>query len=106
VPADHPGDLRVLQELQRRGATLSQPRHVLHYLYFPTPSEAESAAVRSRKAGYEASVKEAAKGPGWLCLAEGTRVVDRVSIAEARTFFESLAGSEGEYDGWEASAQP
>ena len=29
-------DALTLQFLQRNGADLSQPRHVLHHLYFPT----------------------------------------------------------------------
>ena len=74
-------DTLTLEALQRNGADLSQPRHVLHSMYFPTREAANSAG-------------DALRADGWIV------VVDR-----ARFTALARAGG-GEYDGWEASASP
>jgi hypothetical protein len=100
-------DGRTLDALRRAGADLSQPRHVLHFLYFPNREDAVAAADVLRAEGWTVVVDAAAVGSNWLARAEGTRVVSAESCARDRERFTALtSASGGEYDGWEASASP
>ncbi len=100
-------DLAVLDQLMKHGADLDQPRHVLHYLYFPAQTAAEAAAEVARQHGHEAEVREPlADFPGqWSLVCEKHDVVtDPATVRDAGNFFDTLAVDHGgEYDGWEAS---
>ncbi|MDP9386573.1 MAG: ribonuclease E inhibitor RraB [Actinomycetota bacterium] len=96
-------DLAVLDQLIRNGAHLDQPRHVVHYLYFPTQAAAEVASQHGHEAGLRHPLAEF---PGqWSLVCEKREVVtDPITVRDAGNFFDTLAAAHGgEYDGWEAS---
>lgn len=97
-----------LKQLRGRGADLTRPRHVLHFLYFPEEAAARKAAEAIVVAGYEASVTEPeGRIAQWGVRAETTRVVNESTVHAFRSWFEQVAAEhEGEYDGWEAAAKP
>ena len=101
-------DQLVLRQLTARGADLTKPRHVIHYLYFATEAEARSAADVIAQAEWETVAgppdESIAK---WSVRADGYRVVGTATAAAFRAWFEHIAAAfGGEYDGWEASAKP
>ncbi len=68
--ADH-GDQHVLEQLRQLGADLSQPRHVIHYLYLPNREAAVDAAERLQSEGFAVNVDRAAdRSTRWAVLAE------------------------------------
>ena len=101
-------DRLVLRQLEGLGADLTQARHVLHFLYFSTEAEARGAADGIEKGGYEVTVTPPDENVAqWSVRAEATRVVDATTVAGFRESFERVATAcQGEYDGWEAAAQP
>ncbi len=101
-------DRLVLLQLQGRGANLTRPRHVLHYLYFSDEAHARSAALDIDSAGYEVTISPPDDTVAeWSVRAEATRVVDETTVDAFRAWFERVAAEHGgEYDGWEAAAQP
>lgn len=100
-------DLRVLGALVERGADMSAPRHVLHYLYAADPATAGLAADRARDRGFEVSLDEPIpEHPGhWPIRCAKTDVVLSADVVrDDGNFFDDLAGTyDLEYDGWEAS---
>jgi regulator of RNase E activity RraB len=100
-------DQGVLLALVGAGADLTQPRHVLHYLYVGSEEHRRAAAEEARALGWE--VDEPDPLPeypdSWLVLAQRQGVVlTPDEVVSARRAFSDLAGRyEGEYDGWEAS---
>jgi hypothetical protein len=97
-----------LQYLEKRGAVLALPRHVIHFLYFDTEADAEHAREEIPEAEWDATVV-APNEPGkqWIVRAEGIRVVDSQTVASYRAWFERVAERcNGEYDGWEAANTP
>jgi Regulator of ribonuclease activity B len=101
-------DLLVVRQLESAGADLGRPRHVVHYLYFEAEEGARRAAGEIEAAGYGVAVA-APEGDveQWAVRAEATRVVDPTTVAAFRASFERIAAAGGgEYDGWEASAEP
>jgi len=101
-------DRLVLLQLQGRGANLTRPRHVLHYLYFGDEQHARDAAQDIDRAGYEVTISPPDDTiADWSVRAEATRVVDATTVDAFRAWFEQVAAEHaGEYDGWEAAAQP
>ena len=101
-------DRLVLLQLEGRGANLTRPRHVLHYLYFGDEAHARSAAHDIDGAGYEVTISPPDDTVAeWSVRAEATRVVDETTVDAFRAWFERVAAEHGgEYDGWEAAAQP
>lgn len=97
-----------LKELHARGADLTRPRHVLHFLYFADEATARSAAEAVASAGYEVRVGEPSeRASEWEVRAETTRVVNESTVHAFRPWFEQVAAQHaGEYDGWEAAAKP
>jgi regulator of ribonuclease activity B len=97
-----------LKELRGRGADLTRPRHVLHFLYFADEATARNAAEAVASAGYEVSVSEPSERvPQWGVRAETTRIVNESTVHAFRPWFEQVAGQHGgEYDGWEAATKP
>ena len=106
------GDQLILNELRKRGADLEKPREIVHYLYVPTQEASHDAAMKLRKNGFEFTERasaDAAKNPPnpWLVFARKVTLVDSQTVEEMRIQFEKLAKeSRGDYDGWEAAAQP
>jgi Regulator of ribonuclease activity B len=103
-------DLLILGQLIDSGAELTQPRHVLHYVYVPSPTSATAAADEARAYGFEATVKDPlpAYPDQWLVLCERhDAVLDPEYVRTCGDWFEALAERHGgEYDGWEAAARP
>jgi hypothetical protein len=99
-------DRQVLAQMVGLGADLSQPRHVLHYLYVATQEAADAASTTATDAGWEAEAQPSAAGDGtWCVLAQrhGYVLAPDAVIAD-RALFAGLATTHaGEYDGWEAS---
>ena len=101
-------DRIVLRQLRARGADLASPRHVLHFLYFQDEADARAAAAEIRASGYEAAVAPPVDaGEPWSVRAEATRIADFTTVPAYREQFERVAAEHrGEYDGWEAAAEP
>jgi hypothetical protein len=106
------GDAAILEQLTKFGANLGKPREVLHYLYVPTEEASAQAATILRQEGYEVTQRpavDAAKNPPnpWLVLARKITIVNPESVSAARARFAELSReTRGQYDGWEAAAQP
>jgi regulator of RNase E activity RraB len=106
------GDKMILEQLGKSGADLTQQREILHYLYVPTQEASHRIASKLREEGYEVTERASAdavkKPPNpWLVLARKVTVVNSQTVEEMRVRFESLAKeANGDYDGWEAAAQP
>ncbi len=104
-----PDDIKVLAELDRLGADLTVPRHVIHYLYFRTKTAAESAAFALRGEGYvtraDQRLSPHTRAP-WPVVAETIAVVNDQTVAQTRAALTALAElHDGEYDGWEAALE-
>ena len=101
-------DRLVLRQLEGRGADLTQPRHVIHFLYFAEEADARGAVDVIEKAGYQLTVTPPDENIAqWSMRAETARVVDATTVEAFRTWFEQVATEfRGEYDGWEAAARP
>ena len=100
-------DVLVLEQLVKAGADVTQPRHVLHYLYFPDQDRAGRAAGEAASRGFEVTVREPLPQypEQWTVVCERHDVVLQLeTVRDATDYFETLAGSHGgDYDGWEAS---
>lgn len=101
-------DALALRHLASRGADLTQPRHVIHFLYFSEEHDAREAADVSRDAGWKVAVEPPTESvPVWTVRADATRVVNTSTVESFRAWFEHVAEEHrGEYDGWEAAAKP
>ena len=101
-------DQLVLRQLTTRGADLTKPRHVIHFLYFTEEADARTAAEAIEQGEWEASVSPPdEKIAEWCLRADGYRVIGTSTVGAFRAWFEQIAAEyEGEYDGWEASAKP
>ena len=94
-------DESVLIQLKKAESDLSKPHKIEFFLYFPSRSVAERAALQIRETGFQVEVRRAAKGNDWFCLATKTMVPELSALEEIRREFSSLAASlKGEYDGW------
>lgn len=100
-------DRAVLDQLTRAGADLTEPRHVLHYLYVSSEEVAYAAAAEARDAAYDVEVRDPLPEypDQWLVLCQAHDVVTSAEVVRGATdFFERMAATHsGEYDGWEAS---
>jgi hypothetical protein len=103
-------DLAVLGQLMNQGADLSKPRHALYYLYFKSKDAAESSGIEASAAGYSYEVRDPLpQYPGqWSLVCERPdAVLDPPGVIAADNLFQGIADRYGgEYDGWEAAAQP
>ena len=103
-------DLQVLGQLMANGADLTKPRHALYYLYFTTREAAEDGADEGRTAGYTCDVRDPLpENPGhWTLLCERSdAVLAPEGVIAADDLFQGIADRlDGEFDGWEAAAQP
>jgi Regulator of ribonuclease activity B len=103
-------DLALMGQLLQQGADLTKPRHALYYLYFAGRDAAESGAVDARAAGYSCDVRDPLpEYPGqWSLVCERPdAVLDPTGVNAADDLFQGIADRlGGEFDGWEAAAQP
>jgi len=105
-------DRAILGQLRYLGADLDLPREVIHFLYLPSADASRKSAQALRLEGYSVEEKpagDAAKQPPdpYLVLAKSKTVLNPESVQQFRQLFEQLASHfSGEYDGWEAAAQP
>jgi Regulator of ribonuclease activity B len=101
-------DRVILGQLRGKGANLALARHVLHFLYFADEPSATAAAEDVEDIGFDATVVAPTDdGAQWLVRAEATRVVDETTVNTHRAQFERIAAAhDGDYDGWEAAAEP
>jgi Regulator of ribonuclease activity B len=101
-------DELLLRQLAGLGADLSQPRHVLHYLYFADEASATAAERHVAGAGYETTLRPPDENIAqWSLCAETNGVINSSTIDDIRALFETAASENGgEYDGWEAAAEP
>jgi regulator of RNase E activity RraB len=94
-------DQAVLQQLKKAGSDLSKPHEIEFFLYFPSQSIADSAAVQIKAAGFEVEVRPAGRGADWLCYAKKTMVPELTALQKIRRDFNAIASSKGgQYDGW------
>jgi regulator of RNase E activity RraB len=102
------GDQKILEQLVESGADLAKARHVIHYLYFASKADAETAADELRRDIYTAKVGNSAAEANsefpWVLIAERMGVVDEKTTDDERTLMTDIAERySGDYDGWEAS---
>jgi hypothetical protein len=101
-------DALALRQLSGRGADLTKPRHVIHFLYFADEADARSAADAIAEGSWTTEVTAPTESLAeWCVKADAHRIVGPDTVAAFRTWFERVAAEHhGEYDGWEASAKP
>jgi regulator of RNase E activity RraB len=100
-------DLLLLDQLMKLGSDLTQPRHVIHFSYAPSPEAQASMAGEARDRGFEVEAGEPLPAyPGdWPVRCEQTVALHPELVRDNTDFFEDLAARHGgEYDGWEAAA--
>jgi regulator of RNase E activity RraB len=101
------GDQEVVNQLVQHGADMSQPRHVLYYLYFTSQEAATSAAADAMHRSFDTSVgepQEQSAGQWSLTCERHGIVLDTDTIRNNSDYFDALAAKfSGDYDGWEAS---
>lgn len=100
-------DRLALRQLAGRGADLSKPRHVIHFLYFDAERDAQ-AAVEAIGAVWKTQLDSPTETiKQWCVQADGNRTIGPETVAAFRSWFEKIAADHrGEYDGWEAAAKP
>lgn len=106
TPAD--ADRLALRQLEKLGADLTKPRHVIHFVYFEEEGPARRAAEVMEQAGYSTIVQPPDdRFKEWRVHADSTRVVSETTVDGFRSWFEHVANThDGEYDGWEAARNP
>ncbi|WP_446218845.1 ribonuclease E inhibitor RraB [Micromonospora sp. IBHARD004] len=101
------GDLLLMNEIAKRAADLSQPRHVIFYLYAPSEDLGQLIAAEARAHGFEAEVREPLpENPAsWAVVCDTHVVLTPEFVRESVDLFEALAARHhADYDGWEAAA--
>jgi hypothetical protein len=103
-------DLILLGQLLQQGADLTKSRHALYYLYFGDRARADAGADHGRGAGYTCTVREPLPQypDQWSLVCERPdAVLDPPGVIAADDLFQGIADRfGGEFDGWEAAAQP
>ncbi len=103
-------DLQLMGQLLQAGADLHQPRHALYFLYFKSVEAAEAGAVDGRAAGYTCEVRPPLPDypDQWSLVCErADAMIDPPGVIAADELFQGIADRlGGEFDGWEAAANP
>ena len=101
-------DALALRQLAGRGANMTKPRHVVHFVLFGDGADARAAAETIAQTSWKAQVDEPTEERAeWVVRADDERIVSTDTIGAYRTWFEQIAlQHHGEYDGWEAKAKP
>jgi hypothetical protein len=101
-------DRAILDQLTRRGADLSTPRTVHHYLFFGSEAARRDAAAHVAASGWDVEQRPAPADDPDRRLVVATRhdvVLDHEAVVVARAFFDVTAARfGGEYDGWDTPA--
>jgi hypothetical protein len=102
-------DRQLLEELQRVGADLSQPRDTRFFLYFASEADAESAASAVARLDFETDVEwreDVPSDEAWRVVAWRDMVVDEPEIARVRRELGAIVVRNwGSLGGWEAAVQ-
>ena len=102
MPDPTSSDQAVLDSLRDAGSDMSKSHPIDFYLYHPEKSGADQICNRLRTDGFRVTVREAALGDEWLCLASMSFVPSINRLSEIREKFTELTDQfGGEYDGWE-----
>ena len=99
-------DLALLGQLQKHGADLRQPRHVIYFSYAHSAEAAEGMAGEARARGFDAMTMDPLPDypNDWQVRCETTVALMADVVRENTDWFEALAARHGgEYDGWEAA---
>jgi hypothetical protein len=100
-------DRHTVEQLVASGADLTQPRHVLFYVYAADSATADTIAQSiHQQTGLDAAIHEAANGDGSWCIeAEHSGAVLTPDwLTSTKGSIEAVAAEHGsEYDGWVAS---
>jgi Regulator of ribonuclease activity B len=100
-------DRLALRQLAGRGADLTKPRHVIHFLYFPSERDARAAAEAIGDAWTTRVEPPDETASQWCVKADGNRTIGAEIVGGFRSWFDVIATRHnGEYDGWEAAAKP
>jgi hypothetical protein len=101
-------DALALRQLTSRGANMTKPRHVIHFLLFDDEADARAASETIGATAWTARIEPPAEARAeWTVRADDERILSADTIAAYRTWFEQIAAQHhGEYDGWEAKAKP
>ena len=101
-------DALALRQLTMRGANMTKPRHVVHFLLFEDEANARAASETISATSWSATVEPPTETRvEWAVRADDDRIVSADTIAAYRSWFEQVAEQHhGEYDGWEAKAKP
>jgi len=86
-------DRSVILQLRKAGSDLSKPHNLEFFVYFPTQSLAEQAALTMRNAEFQVDVSTVAQGDNWLCLATKTMVPVLPDLQKIRQDFVALSMS-------------
>ena len=100
-----PEDRQVLTALINAGADLTEPRHVLHFIY-ELADEAAAGQAADAVGGWQSTAKSPPEGyETWSVTFErqGYVLSPENVAADAATFSAAAAAHGGHYDGWEAS---
>ena len=101
-------DRLALRQLAMRGADLSKPRHVMHFLLFADEADARAAEEEIGEGSWSTLIEPPTEAVAeWSLRVDGERIVGAETIAAFRAQLEQVARRhDGEYDGWEAAAKP
>jgi regulator of RNase E activity RraB len=106
------GDLRIIEQIARDGADMSQPREVVHFFFMPTAEAAHRATDSLLMEGYRIEVAKTADSDRntvnpWMALVRNEAIVSIDAVDSFYERFTALARSfGGQYSGWEADGRP
>src|SRR3954447_9158373 len=94
-------DELVLEHLARLGDDPAASHETHHFLYLPTPNDADTVARALDRDGWSTSIEESEDA--WLITASRTYVLTPEVVRDTRAQLSKLvARHAGVYDGWEA----
>ena len=102
-------DSLALRQLAGRGADLTKPRHIIHFVLFAEEEDARAAAEAIAEAIVDDDRRAAERDDRRVVRAGRRRIAPsaRRPCAAFRSWFDGVAAAHGgEYDGWEAAAKP
>jgi regulator of RNase E activity RraB len=102
---ENEGDRMIIARLVELGSDLSNPRHIVHYLYFQTLEGRLAAQTLLAESGYQTRFGltiETDVHP-WSLIAERNGILNEDSVSRERSLMNDIAEKQGGYyDGWEA----
>lgn len=103
-------DIALIGQLMKGGADLGKPRSAIYYLYFGTKDAAEAAGRVAEAASYSCEVRDPLpqyQGQWGVVCERVDAVLDIPGVRRADELFQEIADRlGGEFDGWEAAAEP